>query len=149
MAATILQFPIQNANDNTGDRTPPSGGAGQVHYLPINTESPGIRFKRAYHEACIARAEYELQYARYLAWVDLDKAPEQNHRSGPYSPETLFEKMRLAVFKLAVTPATNKRQLASKKRVIGKVWLKAEGEVFDALRAGVEIDELRFSKKAA
>jgi hypothetical protein len=33
------------------------------------------------------------------------------------------------MFKLAVTPATTRQQAASKKSMIGRVWLNAEGEI--------------------
>ena len=150
MASNVIAFPRALANDNSSDRTPPPvSGAGTIIRLPVSADTPAMRFKRAYHEAAIARAAYNLHHARYVAWLQLEKQPGQDWQESPYASEEPFKEMQALVFKMAVTPATTATQLADKRSMIGRVWLKAKGEVYDAMRAGVEIDELRFGKKAA
>lgn len=148
MASNVIPFRAPAVNDNMADRTPPSPAApGRLLRFPAPQDTPQMRFKRAYYEASVARAAEASHRARYLAWLALDRRPGQPITESPYISEKPFEEMRLAVFKLAITPATNRQELAYKKSLIGRMWLKAEGEFYDALRAGVEIDELRFAKK--
>lgn len=120
---------------------------GNVTRLPVCNDTPAMRFKRAHHEAAIARAAYNLHHARYVAWLQLEKQPGQAWQESPYASEEPFEEMQALVFKMAVTPATTATQLAEKRSMIGRVWLKAKGEVYDAMRAGVEIDELRLAAR--
>lgn len=150
MAANVIAFPRVLANDNRTDTPPPPvGGMGEVVRLTVNTDTPAMRFKRAYHAAAVARAAYELNHANYLAWLALECRPGQNWQESPYANEHLFKEMQAMIFKLAVTPATTRQEMARKKSMIGRSWLKAPGELYDAMRAGVEIDELRFAKRAA
>jgi len=90
-------------------------------------------------EADIARAEREAFDAKVRRTRLLygDEAAREMY------PEThrLFDRYRQAVVDLANTPTTTKRDIETKRRGIGGVWLKAEGAWYDQLRAAVAADE--------
>lgn len=132
MAAVILPFPRRSAIA-ISDGDPPSFAG----------DTPVMRFERAYHEASIARAEYFLHDARRMAFAKLDTSGWGN----PHNGEEPYTKMQSAILRMAVTPATSEAQLRVKRRLIGRVWLGAEGTFYDALRAGVMIDDLQFGAK--
>lgn len=109
-------------------------------------EDPVSIFRRAYHEAQIARAERELIEARFLAahWLGDVGAPSDfaEERSAA------FERMVETVERVVVTPAMSVSQLRQKKEVLGKVWLRAEGDRYDVYRHAVACDAARLGVKA-
>ncbi len=148
MASNVIQFPRTTANDNTGDPTPPPHtGAPRLRVLTGGLADDDKAFARAYHAAMIARAEREFIEARWSADHFLSPV-------GHYSPlweqrEVAFNAMLEAIINVALTPAVNKAQIAMKKRAIGKVWLRAEGDMYDQFRERVALDEAHITRKAA
>lgn len=59
-----------------------------------------------------------------------------------------WERYRAVVLAFAGTPARTKQHLERKIRLIGGVWLKAEGEWYQRLRQGVAVDEAWLSENA-
>lgn len=96
-------------------------------------------------EAEIAKAEHALGRAHINRisvlegdanwWDSPTQRPlvEENNRR--------WDHYRVAVMIVADTPARTVHQLERKRRLIGNIWLKAEGEWYDRLRAGVARDE--------
>ena len=96
-------------------------------------------FARAYHRAMIARAERELIEARWFADHHLSPGGQRSplwEQRGP-----AFDRMLEAIAELALTPARTPAQLDMKRRAIGKVWLRAEGPLYDQLRERIALDE--------
>lgn len=116
---------------------------GNVIPFPIRNAAPdpSRAFVLAHCAAEVAAAAYRLSDA--LCWQAkalgdpdaIERAREEHWR--------LFDAWREAIDRLAATPAQSKRQLEMKRRSIGRVWLTAEGERYDQLRAGVASDEAR------
>lgn len=148
MASNVIQFPLTTANDNTGDPTPPPNtGAPVLRVLTGGLADDDKAFARAYHTAMIAKAERDLIEARWLADHYLSPV-------GHYSPlweqrEVAFDAMLKAVINVALTPAVTKAQISMKKRAIGKVWLRAEGSMYDQFRERVALDEAHIARRAA
>lgn len=110
---------------------------------PDNVSDDDRAFNRAYHAAMIAKAERDLIEARWRADHYLSPL-------GHYSPlwderEPAFRKMRDTAVALAGVPATTRADLARKKRAIGNVWIKAEGELYDFFRLKLAEDEARLA----
>lgn len=109
-------------------------------------DNPESMFRRAYHEAQIARAERELIEAKFLAahWLSEVGAPNAfwDERGAA------FDRMVETVERVVVTPAMSVSQLRQKKDVIGKVWLRAEGARYDVYRHAVASDAARLGVKA-
>ena len=109
-------------------------------------DTPESIFRRAYHEAQIARAERELIEAKFLAahWLSEIGAPNAfwDERGAA------FDRMVETVERVVVTPAMSKSQLRQKKEMIGKVWLRAKGERYDVYRHAVAADAARLGVKA-
>ena len=51
-----------------------------------------------------------------------------------------WERYRDGIQVLAATPARTERHLKQKRELIGRLWLGAEGEWYDQLRAGIAAD---------
>lgn len=58
-----------------------------------------------------------------------------------------WERYRQAVVDMANTPVFTQADLRRKRAAIGTVWLRAEGEWYDQLRAAVAADEARLTKR--
>ena len=143
MMGTLLQFPERSRESGNGSTQATSG---EVVSLPAaKSHNPEREFLVAYHAAMIARAERELIEARWLADHHLKPV-------GTYSPlwaarGPAFNKMWATVERVAALPAMTQSQLQMKKTAIGNVWLRAEGERYDAYRQSVAADEARLPKK--
>lgn len=102
---------------------------------------PRHAFAIAYYRAQITKAEYDLICAQsglaQLAGEDTAKGRFRTARDGA------LDRYMQATLDLAVTPATSRQQAETKRLAIGRVWLKAEGAFYDALRAGVAADRER------
>jgi len=144
MAANIVPFPGIEANDNFESTPPPAAGF-KLRLVSGGRDDPETAFARAYHDVMIAKAERELVEARWMADHCLNV--------GAYSPlweqrEPAFQKMWSAVERIADIPAMTRSQLRRKKTAIGKLWLCAEGKLYDGFRASVERDEERLRRVA-
>ena len=103
--------------------------------------SPKQQFLRACMEAEAAKAYYDWTFARCgLAQLDGDPAAIKAERA---EHQRAFDQLLESVDRLADVPATCKPFLDRKRRVIGKMWLKAEGPWGDRLRQCVEADAAR------
>lgn len=114
-----------------------------------STDMEPAEYEAAWLSLCCyadeARAYQEYIERRFvLLWrVDRDSADDlaQERRDA-------FERMRAFAHLLASLPipmnsmrGLTRRHLERKKRIIGRVWLGAEGEQYDAFRASVAADE--------
>jgi len=84
-------------------------------------------------EVEVARSHYNHQIARsmrsrVIGGEDVDTEPA-------------FQAWRQAVMDLARQPARTREHLRRKKEIIGRIWLNAEGDWYDQLRACVAADE--------
>jgi len=148
MASNVIQFPRVTANDNASDPTPPPyTGAPRLCVLAGGLADDDKAFIRAYHAAMIARAERDLIEARWLADYSLSSA--DRHDPLLEQREDAFNAMLIAVINVALTPATSKAQIAMKKRAIGKVWLQADGDIYEQFRERIALDEAHIARKAA
>jgi len=119
---------------------------GPLRVIAGGKEDPRATFQRAYHEAAIARAERELIEAKFMAAHWLSEAGSPNafwEERGK-----AFAKMEATVARVAMLPAMDQFQLRQKKDIIGKVWLKAEGERYDLYRHLIARDAARLGVKA-
>jgi hypothetical protein len=146
MAANVIPFRARPANDDS-DRTPPSGPAQIVTIETRRATDPARAFEEAYHAAMIAKAERELIETRWLAQYQL--LPFDQRSMMWDEREAAFQRVLQTTDDIARAPAVNKDQLARKKRVIGKVWLRAEGSMYDRFRKCVALDEARIIRKSA
>lgn len=122
---------------------------GNVIPFPIRNAAPdpSRAFLLAYHEAVVAKAQYELSWrlsdqARTLGDDDLLEVRKEQTQQA-------WEVMKAATIRLSDVPAQSVRQLELKRSAIGRTWLKAEGWFYDGLRAGVERDEVRLGATKA
>lgn len=97
-------------------------------------------------EVAIIKAEHDLQAARIARTRILD---------GEEAARTLYDENLLRWFtyrdrllEMAQTPARSAVRLSRKKELIGKFWLRCEGEWYDQLRAGVAADEAWLAENA-
>lgn len=116
--------------------------------FPVNDSAPdpSRAFMAAYHECNIARAQYELAHALTAEayFLDLPGRPEWALSNS----QRAFDQLVQAVDLLATLPAQSRIQYRLKRKMIGPVWLKAEGERYDILRAGLAADAARLGIKA-
>jgi hypothetical protein len=119
---------------------------GPLRVIAGGREDPHMTFLRAYHEAAIARAERDLIEAKFLAahWLGELGTPNAFWEERGIA----FNRMEETVGRLAILPAMDLFQLRQKKDIIGKVWLKAEGERYDVYRNAVAQDAARLGVKA-
>lgn len=112
--------------------------------FPVPHRQPDARraFRLAYCRHEVALCEYRLAEARRCLAQELGEDGEAAER-GRRALWQAFDHYRDAARVLAWTPAPDKLALDSKRRAIGGVWLKAEGEFFDDLRAGLAADQRR------
>jgi hypothetical protein len=104
-------------------------------------------FKLRCVEAELARAAHDLESKRIERigllnnegywWTSPTLRPlvEENNRR--------WDAYRGLILALAETPVYSVADLRQKRRIIGKVWLTAEGEWYDRVRNGVASDEAR------
>lgn len=144
MAAQIIPFRPRPANDD-GNPTPASGPAQIVALHAARSSDPVRDFDHAYHAAMIARAEHDLVEAKFLAMHFLNPVGARNLYWE--QRQDAFARMWDAVDLVAALPAMNANQLRRKKTAIGSVWLRAEGERYDAYRHAVAADEHRIGTK--
>lgn len=106
---------------------------------------PARAFMAAYYASCVARAEYELTAALCQQAQFLDNAAAiEVERSRHWRA---FDRIVESVDLMAALPAQSRQQYDLKRRAIGPVWLKAEGERYDRLRAGLAADAARLGIK--
>lgn len=120
---------------------------GNVIPFPIRNAAPdpSRAFVLAHCAAEVAAAAYRLSDA--LCWqakVLGDPAAIEQAREAHWRQ---FDTWVDAIDQLAELPAQTAQQLDMKRRAIGRVWLKAEGERYDRLRAGVARDEARLKNR--
>lgn len=150
---TVIPFPASRvkrdnlANDNAGDDTPPTPHAPVLRVLAGGLADDEKAFERAYHAAMIAKAERDLIEAQWLE----ERALSGVNYSSPLWKQrgVAFDKMLNAVILVALTPATTKAQIRLKKRAIGTIWLKAEGDLYDQFRERIALDEEYVAKRLA
>lgn len=112
--------------------------------FPVPHRQPDARraFRLAYCRHAVAECEYRLAEAERALAQALGEDREAAER-GRRAFWQMHDRYREAALAFAWTPAPDKRALDSKRRAIGGVWLKAEGEFFDDLRAGLAADQRR------
>lgn len=146
--ATLLQFPANRRSDGTAGDAAHAAEAATAEIVSLRAArsvDPAREFAEAYHAAAIAEAERDLIEAKWLAAHYLSPV-------GSYCPEwelrsPAFDKMVATTERVAALPAMNASQLQMKKAAIGRVWLKAKGERYDAYRKSIAADEARLAKK--
>lgn len=106
---------------------------------------PAREFMAAYHDCCIARAEYELAGALTAQAYFLD-LPGRSEWALSNS-RRMFDQLVEATDLVAALPAQSRRQYELKRHAIGPIWLKAKGERYDRLRAGLAADAARLGIK--
>lgn len=109
--------------------------------FPVTYRAPDPR--RDFLRACIAveaaRARYDLSFALCdLARMDGDEAEREAARADHLRA---FDELQAATDALATVPAPSRPFLDRKRRAIGRIWLTAEGDRYDRLRAGIAADE--------
>jgi hypothetical protein len=133
----------------------PSGGAsgayrkanpwpGQWHEPVPRDDAGALAFARVLAEKEVARACYELTTAQchLVRLLDMPAAEQAAQREAHWEA---FDAMREATERLAATPAVDRRTLERKAQAIGRIWLRAEGEWYDGLRAAMARDAARLS----
>lgn len=90
-------------------------------------------------EVEIAKAEADLAHAQALRLKALD--PDADHEADFYKSNILWQRYRDRLLELARTPVRSEGHLGRKKALIGRFWLRCEGDWYDGLRAGVAADE--------
>lgn len=93
-----------------------------------------LEIMRAEHALAAAQVD-RLHILENQHWWDsptLKPLVEGNNRK--------WELVTTTTIAMAETPVRNRRQLELKRRLIGRVWLGAEGERYDRMRAGVAAD---------
>lgn len=95
----------------------------------------------------IARAERDLHEAK--RWRTRILYGQDAMREMDSDGERLFERYRQAMLDMATMPVFTRADLRRKKSAIGTVWLRAEGQWYDQLRAAVAADEERLGADSA
>lgn len=106
---------------------------------------PDRAFMAAYHDCRIAKAEYELAGALTAQAYFLD-LPGRSEWALSNS-RRMFDQLVEVTDRIAALPAQSRIQYKLKRHAIGPIWLKAEGERYDRLRAGLAADAARLGIK--
>lgn len=97
-----------------------------------------LDFRLRFAEAQIAKARWQLHEAE----IERIRVLEGNDEAKNHFAENhrLLDIYRVRIMDLATTTAPTKGELAMKRRAIGQVWLRAEGDWYARLRAAIDRD---------
>lgn len=109
------------------------------------TRTPAQRFRIMCAHVQLLRAEYEAECARFALYrAQRPAAPpwwdDPRISADVDANNDRFALYRASVLTLAETRAPTADLAHTKRGIIGKVWLRAEGCFYDRLRAGVAAD---------